>query len=56
MGGALRCRTAAAATTGSTTGLAAGLSCFMRVDFALGELSGADTLVWLTVLAETVVF
>lgn len=56
VGGALRCRTTAAAITGSTTSLATGLSSFMGVDFALGELTGADTLIRLAVLAETVMF
>lgn len=51
--------TAGAATTGLATGTAACLSTLlsglMGVDFAVGELAGSNTLVGLSVLAETVV-
>jgi hypothetical protein len=44
-----------AAAGGSSTGLAAFLACLVWVDLAVGELAGADALVGLAVLAETVV-
>ena len=55
MGSALGSITAAAGG-GSATGLATFLACLLRIDLAVGELAGADALVRLAVLAETVVF
>ena len=47
--------TTAALATACATRLTTSLAGFSGVDLSMGELASADTLVWLAILAETVV-